>query len=413
MDRRVVITGLGVLSPVGTGKDEFWGSLIGGKSGIEQITLFDTTDYPTTIAGEVSDFKPTDYLGHKEARHMDRFQQLGVAAATLAVKDARLEITPDNAERVGVIVGSGIGGLGTMETQHQILVDKGPRRVGPFVIPMMITDLAAGQISIILGAGGPNFCTVSACASASHAIGEAFVAIKRDTADVMITGGAEASITPLGVAAFCGARTLSARNDEPEKASRPFDIDRDGFVMGEGSGIVVIEELRHAQARGATIYAELIGYGATADAHHITQPDPSGRGAMRAMDMAIKEAGIKKEEVDYINAHGTSTEIGDVAETKAIKELFGGHAYDLLVSSTKSMTGHLLGAAGAIELIACALAIDNGIVPPTINLDSPDPQCDLNYVPNTAVKKDIKVALSNSFGFGGHNASLIIKRFEE
>ncbi|NCO65218.1 MAG: beta-ketoacyl-[acyl-carrier-protein] synthase II [Candidatus Aquicultor secundus] len=413
MDRRVVVTGLGLLSPVGTGKDDFWTSLINGKSGIKTITNFDTTDYPTTMAGMVSDFEPSDYVGHKEARHMDRFQQLGVAAAVLAVKDAHLEITPDIADRVGVIVGSGIGGLGTMEDQHRILVEKGPRRISPFVVPMMITDLAAGQISIVLGARGPNVCTTSACASASHAIGEAFEAIRRGTADVMLTGGAEASVTPLGVAVFCAARALSSRNDEPEKASRPFDVDRDGFVMGEGSGILVIEELRHAQARGATIYAEIIGYGATADAYHITQPDPSGRGAMRAMDMAIKEAGITNEEVDYINAHGTGTQAGDIAETKAIKELFGEYAYDLPISSTKSMTGHLLGAAGAIELIACALAIKDGVIPPTINLDTPDPECDLNYVPHTAIIKDINTALSNSFGFGGHNASLLIKKFEE
>ncbi|MHB8840854.1 MAG: beta-ketoacyl-ACP synthase II [Candidatus Aquicultor sp.] len=413
MDRRIVITGLGLLSPVGIGKDEFWTSLVNGKSGIETITHFDTTNYPTTIAGMVSDFEPSAYIGHKEARHMDRFQQLAVAAATHAVNDARLEITPDNADRVGVIVGSGIGGLGTMEEQHQILSEKGPRRVNPFLVPMMITDLAAGHISIRLGARGPNVCTVSACASSNHAIGEAFQAIKRDTADVMVTGGAEACVTPLGMASFCAARALSSKNDDPERASRPFDAERDGFVMGEGSGILVVEELHHAQARGATIYAEIIGYGATADAYHITQPDPSGQGAMRAMDIALKEAGIANNEVDYINAHGTGTEAGDLAETKAIKELFGKYAYDLLVSSTKSMTGHLLGAAGAIELIACALAINNSVVPPTINLDSPDPECDLNYVPHTAVKKDINIALSNSFGFGGHNASLLIKKFEE
>ncbi len=413
MDRRIVITGLGLLSPVGTGKDEFWKSLINGTSGIGTITHFDTTDYPTTIAGMVNDFEPSAYMGHKDARHMDRFQQLAVAAATLAVNDAHLEITPDNADRVGVIVGSGIGGLGTMEEQNRVLSEKGPRRVNPFLVPMMITDLAAGHISIRLGARGPNFCTVSACASSNHAIGEAFQAIKRDTADVMITGGAEACVTPLGLASFCAARALSSRNDDPEKASRPFDAGRDGFVMGEGSGILVVEELRHAQARGATIYAEIIGYGASADAYHMTLPDPSGQGAMRAMDIALREAGIANNEVDYINAHGTGTEAGDVAETKAIKELFGKYAYDLLVSSTKSMTGHLLGAAGAIELIACALVIGNSVIPPTINLDSPDPECDLNYVPHTAVKKDINIALSNSFGFGGHNASLIIKKFEE
>ncbi len=413
MARRVVITGLGTISPFGIGRDIFWSSLVNGKSGIRSIQSFDTTGYPSTIAGEVPDFDPFDFLDHKEARRMDRFQQLAVAAASLAITDARLEITPDIADMIGVMVASGIGGLGTMEESMKILLQKGPRRVGPFVVPMMITDLAAGHISIMFGAKGPNYCTTSACASSNHAIGDSFEIIKRGIANVMIAGGAEASITPLGIAAFCGARTLSTRNDEPEKASRPFDIGRDGFVMGEGSGIIILEELSHALSRGAKIYAEIVGYGATADAFHITQPDPSGQGAIRAMDMAIKEAGIQKEKVDYINAHGTSTEIGDIAETKAVKDLFGDHAYNMLISSTKSMTGHLLGAAGAIEAVACSLVVKNGVVPPTINLEIPDTECDLNYVPNNAVQKDIRFALSNSFGFGGHNASILIKRFEE
>ena len=413
MGRRVVISGMGPFTSGAVGLEEFWSSIIGGKSGIKQIERFSTAGYTTTIAGECTDFKPTDYVEGKEARRMDRFQQFAVAGATLALEDAQFTITQDNAERTGVIVGSGIGGLGSMEEQHQILQEKGPRRVSPFVVPMIITDLAAGHISIIFGAKGPNVCTVSACASSSHAIGEAFETIKRDIADVMITGGAEASITPLGLAAFCAARALSTRNDEPTIASRPFDSERDGFVMSEGAGILIVEELEHALARGAKIYAEIIGYGATGDAYHITQPDPSGSGAIRAMRMALDEALIEPEEIDYINAHGTSTEVGDLAETRAIKSLFGMHAHNMLVSSTKSMTGHLLGAAGGVEIIACALAVDRGIVPPTINLDSPDAECDLNYVPNTAVYKDISVALSNSFGFGGHNACLIIKKYTQ
>jgi len=413
MGRRVVITGMGPLTSVGTGTEAFWLGLQQGKSGIGPITNFEPKGYTTTIAGEVANFNATEFMEAKEARRMDRFQQFAVGAASIALQDAGLEITPDIADTTGVIVGSGIGGLGSMEDQHQTLVDRGPRRVSPFIIPMMITDLAAGHISIVFGARGPNMCTVSACASSNHAIGEAYETIKRGIADVMITGGSEAPITPLGVAAFCAARALSTRNDEPHKASRPFDANRDGFVMAEGAGILIIEELNRAKDRGARIYAEIIGYGASGDAYHVTQPDPSGSGAIRSMKMAIDEAGMSLNEVDYINAHGTSTEVGDVAETIAIKNLFGEHAYKLLVSSTKSMTGHLLGAAGAVELIASALAIKDGVVPPTINLDNPDEQCDLNYVPKKAIEKDIKVALSNSFGFGGHNASLLIKKYEE
>lgn len=412
MARRVVITGLGPIAPNGTGKEEFWANLVAGKSGIKTISGFSADGYPTTIAGEVANFNAADYLEPKEARRMDRFQHFAVAAASIAIKDSSLEISDDNAERVGVIVASGIGGIGSMEEAQKVLLEKGPRKISPFIVPMMITDLGAGHISLLHGARGINYCTTSACASSNHAVGEAFAAIKRGVADAIITGGAEAPVTPLGVASFCAARALSTRNDEPERASRPFDVDRDGFVMGEGAGIVILEELEYARSRGATIYAEIIGYGATADAYHVTQPDPTGQGAVRAMKMAIDEARISPTEIDYINAHGTSTEVGDVAETKAIKSLFGDHAYELLVSSTKSMTGHLLGAAGAIELIACAMAIKTSTVPPTINLDSPDPECDLNYVPHKAAEKAINIALSNSFGFGGHNATLLIKKYE-
>jgi 3-oxoacyl-[acyl-carrier-protein] synthase II len=410
--RRVVITGIGVVSPVGIGKDVFWDSLVSGVSGIKTISHFDAEGYSTTIAGEVEGFNVEDYIDKKEARRMDRFQHFAMAAAQMAHEDSSLVINDSNSSRVGVIVGSGIGGIGSMEEGHATLIDRGPRKISPFLIPMMITDLAAGHISIALGAKGPNFCTVTACASASHAIGEAFETIRRGNADAIITGGAEAPITPLGVASFCAARALSTRNDEPTKASRPFDKDRDGFVMGEGAGILVVEELTHAVNRGARIYAEIVGYGATADAYHIMQPDPTGNGAAGAMTMAVNQSGYALTDVDYINMHGTSTDVGDIAETKAIKKLFGDHAYKLLASSTKSVTGHLLGAAGAIEAIACSLVVDNGIAPPTINLDNPSPECDLNYIPHTAVKSDFKLALSNSFGFGGHNASLLIKKFE-
>jgi 3-oxoacyl-[acyl-carrier-protein] synthase II len=410
--KRVVITGIGVVSPVGIGKDIFWDSLVKGVSGIKTISNFDTEGYTTTIAGEVEGFNVEDYVDKKEARRMDRFQHFAMAAAQMAHEDSSLVINDSNSSRVGVIVGSGIGGIGSMEEGHATLKDRGPRKISPFLIPMMITDLAAGHISIALGAKGPNFCTVTACASASHAIGEAFETIRRGNADAIITGGAEAPITPLGVASFCAARALSTRNDEPTKASRPFDKDRDGFVMGEGAGILVIEELTHAASRGARIYAEIVGYGATADAYHIMQPDPTGNGAAGAMTMAINQSGFALTDVDYINMHGTSTDVGDIAETKAIKKLFGDHAYKLMASSTKSETGHLLGAAGAIEAIACGLVVDNGIAPPTINLDDPSEECDLNYIPHTAAKGDFKLALSNSFGFGGHNASLLIKKFE-
>lgn len=409
--RRVVITGIGVVSPVGIGKEAFWNSLINGRSGVGKITLFDADQYPVKIAGEVKDFDLSDTLDSKELRHLDRFVQFAIKAAGEAIEDSGLDI-PSMAERVGVIVGSGIGGLRTLEDQHIVLRERGPRRVNPFLIPMMIPDLAAGQISIYFGAKGPNFCPVSACATANHAIGEAFETIRRGAADACIAGGAEAPITPLGVAGFAAMKVLSTRNDEPERASRPFDAQRDGFVMGEGSGIIILEELESALSRGANIRAEIIGYGATDDAYHITNPDAEGNGAIRSMRIAIDEAGIEPADVDYINAHGTSTKPNDKGETLAIKKVFGDRAKSLLISSTKSMTGHLLGAGGAIELIASVLAIESNTVPPTINQEYPDPECDLNYVPNKAVKADIVYALSNSFGFGGHNASLLVKKWQ-
>lgn len=413
MERRVVITGLGPISPVGTGKKVFWQSLTEGKSGISKITHFDATDFSSQIAGEVSDFDPTDFVDAKRARRMDRFSQFAVGATSLALKDAGLTITEANAEKVGVIIGSGIGGLATLEEQHIVLLEKGPKKITPFLIPMMISNMAAGHVSIVFGAKGPNYCPVSACATSAHAIGEAFEIIKRGAAEICIAGGSEASITPLAMAGFCAARALSTRNDEPARASRPFDAKRDGFVMGEGAGVVIIETLESAQARGAHIYAEIIGYGMTSDAYHITAPSPEGEGAARAMKAALDEGNLEPSEVDYINAHGTSTPYNDEFETMAIKTVFGEHAYDLAVSSTKSMTGHLLGAAGGIELIVCALAIDTGIIPPTINYENPDPQCDLDYVPNASVKKPVKVALSNSLGFGGQNASLVIRKYYE
>lgn len=413
MERRVVITGLGPISPVGAGKKVFWQSLTEGKSGISKITHFDATDFSSQIAGEVSDFDPTDFVDAKGARRMDRFSQFAVGATSLALKDAGLTITEANAEKVGVIIGSGIGGLATLEEQHIVLLEKGPKKITPFLIPMMISNMAAGHVSIVFGAKGPNYCPVSACATSAHAIGEAFEIIKRGAAEICIAGGSEASITPLAMAGFCAARALSTRNDEPARASRPFDAKRDGFVMGEGAGVIIIETLESAQARGAHIYAEIIGYGMTSDAYHITAPSPEGEGAARAMKAALDEGNLEPSEVDYINAHGTSTPYNDEFETMAIKTVFGEHAYDLAVSSTKSMTGHLLGAAGGIELIVCALAIDTGIIPPTINYENPDPQCDLDYVPNASVKKPVKVALSNSLGFGGQNASLVIRKYHE
>ncbi|TRY25475.1 beta-ketoacyl-ACP synthase II [Brevibacillus sp. LEMMJ03] len=410
MKRRVVITGVGVISPVGNDAQTFWNSLLEGKSGIGRITAFDASDYPTQIAGEVKDFNPEAYMDKKEIRRTDRFVQFALAATKMAMEDAKLEITAENAERVGVYIGSGIGGLATWEEQHQVLMEKGPRRVSPFFIPMMIANMASGAVSIQYGAKGPTSSAITACATGTNAIGDAFRLIQHGHADAMITGGAEATIRPMAFAGFCSAKAMSTRNDEPEKASRPFDIDRDGFVMGEGAGVLILEELEHAKNRGATILAEVIGYGMSADAYHITAPSPEGQA--RCMKNALRDAGIEPTEVDYINAHGTSTGQGDISETQAIKSVFGDHAYKLAVSSTKSMTGHMLGATGGVEAIASAFALRDQILPPTINLENPDPECDLDYVPNQARKADVNVAMSNSFGFGGHNATIVLKRFE-
>jgi 3-oxoacyl-[acyl-carrier-protein] synthase II len=407
----VAVTGLGVITSLGRDIETFWSNLIAGKSGISRIESFDVSDYPTKIAGEIKDFDPADHFDKKEARRMDRYAQFAVAACFQAMEDAGLKIG-ENAvpERVGVYVGSGIGGVETWEEQHKILLERGPKRVSPFLIPMMIANMATGQISIMTGAKGPVSTVVTACATGSNAIGDAFRAIQRGDADVMICGGAEAAVRPTGMAGFCAMRAMSTRNDEPEKASRPFDLNRDGFVMAEGAGILILEEMEHAIRRGAPVYAELVGYGMSGDAHHITDPNPDG--AVRCMKAAVQDAGIDLTEVDYINAHGTSTPAGDKSESSAIRTLFGDHAHQLAVSSTKSMTGHLLGAAGGVEAIISVLAIREGIIPPTINLDTPDPDCDLDYVPHTARKADVRVALSNSFGFGGHNATLILKKPE-
>ncbi|MFQ5588047.1 MAG: beta-ketoacyl-ACP synthase II [Nitrospiria bacterium] len=408
--RRVVVTGLGMLSPLGLDVESSWKALCAGESGIGKITRFDTADYPSQIAGELKGFNPTHYINPKEIKKMDTFIHYAVAAAQMAVRDAGFQVTDDNAERTGVYVGSGIGGLQAIEKWHTILEEKGPKRVTPFFIPMSIINLASGQIAIFLGAKGPNSCAVSACATGNHCIGDAFRIIQRGEADAMLAGGSEAAITPLGMAGFAASRALSLRNDAPTEASRPFDKDRDGFVMGEGSGVVFLESLESAQARGAKIYAEIIGYAMTADAYHMTAPSEGGEGAVRCVRLALNDAGISPEQVDYINAHATST-MADAVETAAIKTVFGDHAYRLAISGTKSMTGHLLGAAGGIEAIFSILAIRDGMIPPTINLDSPDPLCDLDYTPNRAAKRDVSIALSNSFGFGGTNATLFFKKY--
>jgi len=410
--RRVVITGVGIISPIGIGKDEFFKSLKEGKCGVDYITRFDTTDYDTKIAAEVKDFDPTEYIDKKECRRMDRFTQYAVAASKMAVTDSALDINAIDNDMFGVCIGSGIGGMETLEAQHDILREKGPGRVSPFMVPMMISNIASGNVSIALNAKGPNTTVVTACASGTNAIGEAFKTIQRGAADIMVTGGTEASITPLSFAGFCSMKALSTRNDDPKTASRPFDKDRDGFVMGEGAGMLIVEELEHAQKRGARIYGEVVGYGASGDAYHITAPSPDAQGAYRAMLMAVKDAGIEATEIDYINAHGTSTGMNDRLETLAIKKLLGDDAGKVAISSTKSMTGHLLGAAGAIEAVACLLAINEGIIPPTINYTTPDEECDLDYVPNKARNKEVKYAMSNSLGFGGHNATIMLKKFE-
>jgi 3-oxoacyl-[acyl-carrier-protein] synthase II len=405
--RRVAVTGLGVVAPVGIGIETFWAALAAGTSGIAPITHFDASEFTTRFAGMAEDFDPEPVIGSKEARRMSRFIQFSVVAAAEALADAALEVDdPDG--RVGVIYGSGIGGLEVMEEQHSRLVEQGPRRVSPFLVPMMISDLAAGQISIQFGAKGINYCPVSACSTGAHAIGEAGEAIRRGAADVVIAGGTDAAVTPLGLGGFCAARALSTRNDDPEGASRPFDAGRDGFVMGEGAGAVVLEDWDHAMSRGAHIRGELLGYGASADAHHITAPEPGGDGAARAMSAALAQLDIVPADVGYINAHGTSTPQGDAIETAAIKRVFGDTPPP--VSSTKSMTGHLLGAAGAVEFVASLLAVERGLLPPTINLEEPDPACDLDYVPGGAREADLDVAISNSFGFGGHNVTLLLGR---
>lgn len=401
---------MGVVTALGQDLETFWESLMNGKSGVSHVEAFDVSEYTTQIAASVKDFDPEEMFGRKEARKMDRFVQFAVAAGESALKDSGLTIGDNiEAERIGVSVGSGIGGLGTWEDQHNLLLEKGPKRVSPFFIPMMIANMGSGQLSINLGAKGPNTTQVTACATGSHSIGDSFRLIQRGDADAMVCGGAEATIRPTGMAGFCSMRAMSTRNDEPEKASRPFDTDRDGFVMGEGAGILVLESLEHAQARGARIYAEVIGYGMSGDAHHMTEPDPEG--AARCMKMAIRDAGISAEEIDYINAHGTSTPVGDRSETLAIKKALGDHAYKVAVSSTKSMTGHLLGAAGGVEAIICGLSLNKGVIAPTINLDNQDPECDLDYVPNVPRQADLNVVMSNSFGFGGHNATVILKKF--
>ena len=409
--RRVVVTGLGLVSPVGIGVEESWSALVAGKSGIGPITLFDASTYPTRIAGEVKGFDPARFMDRKEVRRNDRFIHFALAAGDMAIKDAGLDMTKEDPEKVGCIIGAGIGGLRTIEDEHETLSQKGVRKIGPFFIPSLIINLAPGQISIRYGMKGPNFSPVSACATGNHSIGDAMIYIERGLADVMVTGGCEATITPLGIGGFCAARAMSERNDAPEKASRPFDKGRDGFVAGEGSGILVLEEYEHARKRGARIYAEVAGYGATADAHHITSPAPEGEGGQRAMRMALRDAGVSPEQVGYVNAHGTSTPQGDVAECQAIHKVFGDHARKgLMVSSTKSMTGHLLGAAGGLEAVVTVLAINRGVLPPTTNVEDQDPECALDVVPNQAREKRVDAAISNSFGFGGTNAVVLFKR---
>jgi len=410
MKRRVVVTGIGVITPVGIGKEAMWDALARGVSGIGPITRFDASDYPTRFAGEVRDFDPAAYMDRKDARRLDRFIQYAWAATQMALTDANLDPTKVDGERMGVLIGSGIGGIETLEQQVRVLAERGPDRVSPFLVPMMIPDMASGYVSIQIGAKAHNACTVTACASGSNAIGDAARIIQRGEADIMITGGTEASVTPVSLAGFSAARALSTRNDAPQKASRPFDKERDGFVLAEGAGILVLESLEHAQARGARIYGEVAGYACTGDAYHITQPAPEGEGAYRAIRRALEDAGVSPDEIDYINAHGTSTEYNDYFETLAIKRALGEAAYRVPISSTKSMTGHLLGAAGAVEAIVCLLAMDRGLIPPTINYEVPDPGCDLDYVPNEARPAKIDVAVSNSFGFGGHNAVLVLRR---
>lgn len=409
-ERRVVITGIGVVSPVGNNLASFWDSLKAGRSGIGRIDAFDTEKFDCKIAGEVRGYDATPYYKTpKDVRRTDRYTQLAVGAAKMSLDDSGLDLGSIDLDRAGVMIGSGVGGLATMETQVGQMMTKGPDRTSPFMIPMMISNMASGFISMEHGLRGPNMAIVTACATANHCMGEAWRIIKFGDADIILAGGSEACIVPVGIAGFAAMRALSLRNDEPERASRPFDKDRNGFVMGEGAGVIILEEYEHAKKRGAKIYCELAGYGLTADAYHMSAPMPEGEGAARCMHMAMKHAKVNPEDVDYINAHGTSTPIGDACETKAVKRAFGASAHQVAVSSTKSMTGHLLGAAGAVEMAACVMAMRDSLLPPTINLENPDPECDLDYVPNTAREKKVKVAISNSFGFGGHNSSVVIK----
>jgi 3-oxoacyl-[acyl-carrier-protein] synthase II len=411
LKHRAVITGMGVVSPVGNNLEEFWNNLIEGKSGIGLLTRFDTTNLPTKVAGEVKNFEPTDWISKKESRHMDRFAQFAIAAAKMALQHSGLDLEKVDKERAGVVMGCGIGGVTTFEEQKEVLMAKGSGRITPFFVPMLISNMAAGHISIEFGFQGSSMTIVTACASATNAIGEALRIIQRGEADVVLCGGTEAPITSLAFAGFCAAKTMSTEKENPEQASRPFDKRRSGFVMGEGSGVLVLESLEHAEARGAHIYAELAGYGSTSDAYHITTPVPGGAGAARAMRLALNDAEVSAEDVDYINAHGTSTGPNDSTETAAIKTVFGSSASKVAISSTKSMTGHLMGAAGAIEAIICALSIERGAIPPTTNYGEPDPECDLDYVPNIARKQEVAVAMSNSLGFGGHNATIVLKKF--
>ena len=408
---RVVVTGMGVVASLGHNVNDFWANLLAGKCGIDRVSLFDAKDYSCQIGAEVRGWDPAQLMDPKEVRRNDRYTHFGYCAAKQAVADSKLDMTKEDADRVGVIIGSGIGGMFTIETQHKVLMERGPRKVSPFMIPALISNMCGGLVAIELGARGPNFCVVSACATATHAIGESLRMIRGGEADVMVCGGAEAAITPLAYAGFCSMKAMSTNNDNPQKASRPFDLNRDGFIMGEGAGILVIESLEHALARGAHIYCELTGYAATCDAFHITQPDPDGKGLSLAMSRALSDARVRPEEIDYINAHGTSTPYNDKFETLAIKKVFGEHARKVLISSTKSMTGHLLGAAGGIEAIISIKTIQTGEVPPTINLENPDPDCDLDYVPNVKRSANVRTVLSDNLGFGGQNAALVFRKF--
>jgi len=411
-ERRVVVTGLGVVTPLGTQLETFWQRLIAGECGIDRITGFDASPFDTQIAGEVKNFDPTPaFPSPKEVRRADLYSQFAIYAGWQALKDSGLDLSKENCDEIGVLIGSGIGGLRTTAEQHKILLDKGPNRVSPFTIPMLISNMAGGLFSMYNGLRGPNYATCSACATANHAIGEAWRTIKMGDAHTIFAGGAEATVMPFGIGGFCAMKAMSTRNDDPKHASRPFDKERDGFVMGEGAGVLVLEEMEHAKKRGARIYCEIVGYGNTADAHHLTAPAPGGEGAARCMKMALRHAGLNTTDISYVNAHGTSTPQGDVAETQAIKSVFGDFAKKLAVSSTKGATGHMLGAAGAVEMSICALAIKHGIVPPTISYQVPDPECDLDYVPNVAREMQVNAAVNNSFGFGGHNASIIAKKF--